>query len=226
MKRVLAVILAALLPVALLASPVRAGTDTVPPSKPPTPGASSVTTTVANLNWLSATDNVQVTGYHLQQFAGGSWTTVRTVPASGTFQTVNGLSPSTAYTYAVIAFDAAGNNSVRSDPVTFTTLALTALPTCQVQVISFGSGFTVVATITNTTAAPTSGWTIQFTLPLTASVSTAFNGVLTRSGTTGTITPAPWNTVMAPGFRTSPGFQGTGGTPPSGFTLNGVPCTV
>ena len=69
-----------------------AGPDAVPPTKPPTPMFSSITTTMVNVYWAEATDNVQVTGYYLQQLIGGAWTTIRTVGPGERFQTVSGLS--------------------------------------------------------------------------------------------------------------------------------------
>ena len=46
-----------------------------------------------------------------QQLVGGVWSTIRTVGATARFQSINGLTPATAYTFAVIAFDARGNTS-------------------------------------------------------------------------------------------------------------------
>lgn len=40
----------------------------------------------------------------------------------------------------------------------------------------------------------------------------------------GTIAPTSWNATIAPGRGAFPGFSGSAGPPPSGFTLNGVPC--
>ncbi|MEW9531058.1 cellulose binding domain-containing protein [Microbispora sp. NPDC049125] len=202
------------------------GPDSVPPSKPEAPTFSGVTTTVANVFWPEATDNVEVTGYHLQQLVDGGWTTVRTVGAAERFQSVGGLTPNTSYTFAVIAFDAQGNASPRSDPGTFTTQATTAALTCRVQVISYDPGFQATVTIVNTTATPSDGWTIQFALPATATTGPAFNGVLTRAGAVGTITPVAYDKVIGPGGQITVGFSGSAVpfTPPTGFTLNGVPC--
>lgn len=205
-----------------------AGPDTVPPSTPPAPTASSITTTMANLFWGAATDNVQVTGYYLQELVNGGWTTIRTVGPSDTdrFQYITGLTASTSYSFAVIAFDARGNTSPRSAAGTFSTLAITATPTCQVQITQFSPGFEVSVTIINTTAAKINGWAIQFTLPATAAVNNTFSGVLTRNGATGTITPAVYNATIGQGGQVFTGFYGsaTPFTPPSGFTLGGVPC--
>jgi len=201
--------------------------DSVPPSKPPKPDFSSISTTAMNVSWGQATDNVQVTGYYLQQLVGGAWTTIRTVDAYSTFQTVWGLSPATTYTFAVIAFDARGNVSPRSDPGSATTLATTPYPSCTVQLTSFNNGFSVYVTIANTTTAALNNWTVAFTLPASVSVSSIFGGYLNRTATGGTITPASYNTTIGPGGGAFVGFSGYANpiTPPSGFTLNGSPCT-
>jgi hypothetical protein len=215
-------------PSAPLSFTTLSGPDAVPPEKPRVPTFSSVTTTVATVFWPQTTDNVRVTGYYLQQLIGGVWTTIRTVGEGGNFQTVYGLTASTSYSFAAIAFDARGNTSPRSDPGTVTTLALTPTPTCRVQLISFAPGFTVTVTITNTTAATLNGWTVRFTVPAAAVINYSFNGVLTRDGSTGTVTPQFYNTTIGPGGQTYPGFSGTVSpfTPPSAFTLNGVPCVA
>ncbi|GAA3213179.1 cellulose binding domain-containing protein [Dactylosporangium siamense] len=204
------------------------GPDTVAPSAPGSMLFSSITTTAVSLLWAESTDNVEVTGYHLQQLVGGAWTTIRTVDAFSRFQRVTGLSAGTSYTFAVLAFDARGNTSARSAPATVTTLAATAAPTCQAQIILFSPGFLATVTITNTTAAPVSGWAVRFNLAATASVSNSFGGTLTRAGNTGTISPPAWGGTISPGGQLTAGFSGTATpfTPPESFTLNGTPCTV
>nr|WP_246497346.1 cellulose binding domain-containing protein [Sphaerisporangium rubeum] len=203
------------------------GPDTVPPATPAAPTFSSVTTTTADVFWPETTDNVQVTGYHLQQLAGGTWTTIRTVGPAARFQTVTGLSPGTSYDFAVIAFDARGNQSARSATGVLTTLATTSVPVCTVQIITYNPGFTANVNVVNTTVAPVTGWTVGFTLPATATVNNVFNGVLTRDGANGTLTPRSYTTTIGPGGRLSVGFTGSAVpfTPPSAFTFNGVPCT-
>lgn len=202
------------------------GPDTVPPSKPGTPSFSGVTTTVVGVYWGQSTDNVQVTGYYLQELVNGAWTTIRTVAPSGNSQGINGLSPATSYTFAVIAFDARGNLSARSDPGTVTTSAVTAAPSCQANLQVYGGGgFTLTATIVNTTSAAISGWSFGFSLVSTATVNGAFNGVLARSGNTGVITAAPYDATIGQGGSLVVGFTGTAATAPSGFSFDGVPCT-
>jgi hypothetical protein len=205
------------------------GPDGAPPSTPAKPTFSSVTTTAANVFWPQSTDNVEVAGYYLQQLVDGTWTTLRTVGASGNFQGLYGLAAATSYTFAVIAFDARGNSSPRSEPGTLTTLAVTAAPSCQVQLQVYGGGsFSATASIVNTTAAAINGWTLAFSLPAAATVNTAFNGVLTRSGGSGAITPVSYDTVIGPGAGLFVGFSGWANpaSPPSGFTFNGLPCAA
>jgi Cellulose binding domain len=205
------------------------GPDTTPPSKPPTPFSGDITTTVADVFWAGSTDNVQVIGYYLQQLVGGTWTTIRTITPDedGSVQTLTGLTADTSYTFAVIAFDAAGNLSARSDPVTFTTLPTTPNPTCVVQLQKYNPGFVVAVDITNTTASVLTGWTVQFTLPANTTISSSFSGVLSRNGSVGTITAPSYAPSIAQGRQLFPGFEGSVSpfTPPSGFTLNGIPCT-
>ncbi|MGI5176402.1 cellulose binding domain-containing protein [Dactylosporangium sp. CA-152071] len=205
-----------------------AAPDSTPPSAPSAPLFSSVTTNGVSMVWGESTDNVQVGGYHLQQLIGGVWTTIRTADWSSRFYRVTGLTGGTAYTFAVVAFDTNGNLSARSPAATVTTLAYTAAPTCKVQVVLFSPGFLVNVTITNTTAAPVTGWTIGFTLASTAVTYNTFGAILTRSGNTGTLTPNAWSTTISPGGQAMPGFTGgaTPFTPPASFTLNGAPCTM
>lgn len=204
------------------------GPDTVPPTKPGTLLFSNVTTTMVSVYWPQSTDNVQVTGYYLQELINGVWTTIRTTDISGNDQGVTGLSPATSYTFGVIAFDARGNLSPRSDPGTVSTLALTAAPSCKVTVQQYGGGaFTVSATIVNTTAANISGWSFGFSLVSTATVNSVFNGVLTRTGGSAAITPASYDGTIGQGGQLFVGFTGSASpaAPPSGFTFNGLPCT-
>jgi Cellulose binding domain len=127
----------------------------------------------------------------------------------------------------VIAFDARGNVSPRSDPGSVTTLATTPLPSCTVQLTSFTGGFSVYVTILNTTSSALNGWTVGFTLPASVGVTSVFGGSVNRTATGGTITPATWDTTIGPGGGAFAGFSGYANpiTPPSGFTLNGSPCT-
>ena len=79
--------------------------DTVAPSTPSNVVATKTTSTSITLNWSPSTDNVGVAGYEI--FRNGAAIADVFLPP---FQD-GGLSPSATYTYAVRAFDLAGNMS-------------------------------------------------------------------------------------------------------------------
>jgi hypothetical protein len=85
--------------------------DTQAPSAPASLTASLKRAQVS-LIWKPATDNVGVTGYEVwrsgTRVASTAATTWSESPAAGT------------YTYSVIAYDAAGNRSAASNPVSVT----------------------------------------------------------------------------------------------------------
>jgi chitodextrinase len=89
--------------------------DTQPPTVPSGLSANAFSTTQVNLSWVVSSDNVGVTGYRV--FRNG---TPIATPSTTTYQDT-GLSPATTYTYAVSAFDAAGNESSPSTGVPVTT---------------------------------------------------------------------------------------------------------
>ena len=91
--------------------------DTSPPTNPNNLTATAVSSSQINLSWAASTDNVGVAGYRIYR-GGNQIATSATTNYSNT-----GLSPSTAYTYTVSAYDAAGNNSSQSSSVSATTLA-------------------------------------------------------------------------------------------------------
>ncbi|GAB3208356.1 glycosyl hydrolase family 18 protein [Marinactinospora thermotolerans] len=88
--------------------------DTTPPSAPSGLRATDVTSTSVTLSWNAAQDNVGVAGYEVLQ--GGE--VVRSTVGTATTATVGGLSPDTEYSYSVRAYDAAGNRSAASTPIT------------------------------------------------------------------------------------------------------------
>ena len=91
-------------------NPPPQGTDTTPPTIPGTPTATAVSSTRIDLTWTASTDVVGVSGYRI--FRNASTTPSASVAATTYSDT--GLAASTAYTYTVRAFDAAGNESASS----------------------------------------------------------------------------------------------------------------
>ncbi len=90
-------------------------TDTTPPSTPEIQSAVADSSTQATITWTPATDNVGVTGYTLYR----DNNPVTTTP-NLTFTDTN-LSPSSTYSYAVVAHDGAANDSAPSTEATVTT---------------------------------------------------------------------------------------------------------
>lgn len=102
--------------------------DTTAPSVPGTPVASSVTGTSATLSWTPSTDTggSGLAGYEVYRVQGTTATRVATTTTPG--YALTGLTPATAYSYAVAAKDTAGNVSARSTAVTFTTTGVIVDP--------------------------------------------------------------------------------------------------
>lgn len=113
--------------------------DTTAPSVPSGLSATPVSSLQINLSWGASTDNVGVTGYRV--YRGG----VQIGTVTGTNYQSTGLSAFTAYTYAVAAYDAAGNASTKSATVTASTLSVVA-PTSTPTSTLFRSGDRVRAT--------------------------------------------------------------------------------
>ena len=91
--------------------------DVTPPKPPTNPHVTGTTSGSVSLAWTAAIDNVKVTGYHV--FVNGAFA----IEATGTSATVDGLDPSTTYSFTVKATDAAGNLSAASAAVSAKTSA-------------------------------------------------------------------------------------------------------
>jgi len=89
--------------------------DVTSPSVPASLTATAVSSSQINLSWVASTDNIAVTGYKI--YRSGS--------LLGTTTAVNyqdtALVQSTSYSYTVLAYDAAGNESTQSAPDSATT---------------------------------------------------------------------------------------------------------
>jgi chitodextrinase len=87
------------------------GPDTQNPTMPGNLNATATTATTVSLTWTASTDNVGVAGYRVYRNGGAS--PIATTPSTSYGDT--GLSPSTTYSYSVVAYDAQSNVS---DPAT------------------------------------------------------------------------------------------------------------
>lgn len=94
--------------------------DTTAPTAPTNLASSAKTDTTVSLSWKASTDNVGVVGYDIYNGA----TKVGT--SAATSYTVTGLTASTAYSFTVKAYDAAGNVSSASSALSVTTNAAAA----------------------------------------------------------------------------------------------------
>jgi chitodextrinase len=102
-------------------------TNTTPPTQPTNLTATAVSSSQINLSWTASTDNVGVAGYTIYR-NGTKLTTVTTNSYDNT-----GLTASTTYSYYVVAYDAAGNNSQASTTVSATTTKAATATTGTVQ---------------------------------------------------------------------------------------------
>jgi chitodextrinase len=103
-------------------------TDSSAPTAPSglvaTPGDGKLT-----LTWQKSTDNVGVSGYQVfRANPDGSWSGAAIATTTGTSYTDSGLLNGTAYTYRVVAYDAAGNRSAASDTASATPSAPAPAP--------------------------------------------------------------------------------------------------
>lgn len=96
--------------------------DSSPPTTPLSPLATNAGITAINLNWNASTDNTGIAGYRIYR----NGALVKSLQGSGTTFLDQGLTPSTAYTYTVAAFDAAGNASAQSSTTSASTSAAPA----------------------------------------------------------------------------------------------------
>lgn len=89
--------------------------DTTKPTAPIALSAAAVSTSQIDLTWTASTDNVGVTGYRVYR-DGTQVGTTSTLSYSD-----KNLNANTSYTYTVLAYDGAGNNSDQSSGATATT---------------------------------------------------------------------------------------------------------
>jgi len=129
------IVVSVLFAIALLTSVAQAQTvDTQPPSIPTGLVANSVSASQINLGWATSTDDVAVAGYHVYR----NGTLIEN--ATSTWYSNTGLSAATTYTYAIAAFDVAGNTSAQSASASATTLPAPPPPTGDTQAPSTPTG--------------------------------------------------------------------------------------
>ena len=180
-----------------------ASTDTTAPAAPSGLVSPARTATTVDLAWDAATDNVGVTGYKV--YRNGT----QIADQTGRTYSDSGLSPSTAYTYTVKAYDAANNISAASSPLPVTTNAQTSGGSIQRQGMS---------TLVNTTS--TTSHTI--TKPASAAAGQVCVASLALNGSTVSAAPAGWTQFAANTSITNPHLYGyyhvMGASEPASYT--------
>ncbi|MBN1182623.1 MAG: T9SS type A sorting domain-containing protein [Bacteroidales bacterium] len=99
---------------------IHLNSDCTPPSAPTNLHVTNVDKTSIALEWNESTDNEGVTGYKIYRTGD---ILVKDSPGTGTTTTVTGLTPCTAYSFYVKAYDARDNISNSSNIVNITTEA-------------------------------------------------------------------------------------------------------
>jgi len=118
--------------------------DTQPPTKPTNLTATAQSTDSILLSWSPSTDNKKMGGYKIYR----DGTEIATT--TNTSYTDTGLQPSTTYTYRVSAYDASGNESQKSDPVSATTKNETIPPVIsQIQVSNITNSSVTITWVTD-----------------------------------------------------------------------------
>jgi len=95
--------------------------DTQAPSQPSGLTATAASQSQVNLRWTASTDNIGVVRYDIFRGTGSNVQKVGSSPVTSYGDT--GLAAGTSYTYQIVAIDAAGNVSSRSNGTTVSTLA-------------------------------------------------------------------------------------------------------
>jgi endonuclease I/chitodextrinase len=94
--------------------------DTQNPTAPTNVAVSSSSSSTVTLTWTASTDNIGVTSYDVYVNSAFKST------VAGTTALINGLAPSTTYSFYVIAKDAVGNPSPQSNTVNGTTTVVSS----------------------------------------------------------------------------------------------------
>jgi len=98
------------------------GGDAQAPSVPALTAATAVSPTRVDVSWAPSTDNIGVVGYRL--YRNGSATPLASTSSTSFSDTT--VAAATTYSYQVSAFDATGNESARSTPLSATTPSATS----------------------------------------------------------------------------------------------------
>ncbi|MFJ3037534.1 cellulase family glycosylhydrolase [Streptomyces tendae] len=206
--------------------------DTQAPTAPGSPTATAVTDSSVTLGWTAATDDTAVTGYDVVRLGDGTETTVAS--STTTTATVTGLTPGTAYTFAVRARDAAGNRSAASPAVEVTTDEGGGTPggACSVGYRVVGEwpgGFQGEIAVRNTGSTAVGPWTLAFAFTEGQAITNMWGGTATQNAGAVSVAPASYTATIPAGGTVTLGFtaqKGGSNTAPAAFSLNGAACAT
>lgn len=174
--------------------------DTTAPSVPTGLKLVSKSTTSANISWTASTDNVGVIGYKIYK------NDVETGTSASTSFSSSGLTAGTTYAFAIAAFDAAGNVSAKSAPLSVTTNSLTPANTqLSIQVLSSANYIygATVQLIVNGQVSQTAAWNYRlglYTFPQYVQKNATHTVKIQATGfTTQTIQVDTSNATLKPG---------------------------
>ncbi|MFE1237074.1 cellulase family glycosylhydrolase [Streptomyces tendae] len=206
--------------------------DTQAPTAPGGPTATAVTDSSVTLGWTAATDDTAVTGYDVVRLGDGTETTVAS--STTTTATVTGLTPGTAYTFAVRARDAAGNRSAASPAVEVTTDEGGGTPggACSVGYRVVGEwpgGFQGEIAVRNTGSTAVGPWTLAFAFTEGQAITNMWGGTATQNAGAVSVAPASYTATIPASGTVTLGFtaqKGGTNTAPAAFSLNGAACAT
>jgi hypothetical protein len=132
--------------------------DITAPSVPTGLSATPVSSSQISLSWTASTDTggSGLAGYKVYQ---GS--AISNLPGTGTNVTMGGLLANTNYTFTVAAFDAAGNTSAQSSPVSATTQTVVVSDTTAPSVSISPNGGIAAGTVTLSISATDNSGTVS-----------------------------------------------------------------
>ena len=204
-----------------------------PPAQPANLSAMAISSSSIDLTWqASGTSGVT---YNVYRGTSANFLSASPAPVARNVNalsyTNNGLSPGTAYFFAVTAANSNGE-SPASNQAGATTLSMSPQSAaCHVDYVvnsQWNTGFNVAINVQNTGSSAVNGWTLTWTFANGQSVAQAWNANLVNGGPNVVLSNAAWNSVISPGSVVSGlGFNGTysnNNPAPAAFYLNGTMC--
>jgi fibronectin type 3 domain-containing protein len=192
------------------------------PAVPTALALSGPTNTSLNLAWTETNNSDPAVSYKVYE-----GNTVVATPTT-TSATISGLAAGSSHTYTVTALDSAGTESGHSTAASGATSGGGGGGGSATVAISktkdWGSGFTDIGTVTNTSTSTINGWNVQFDLDASENIESASNVTYTSSGNHDTLTNTSSDATIAPGASQTFEFSGDYATSyiaPTNVTVNG-----